>query len=117
VQVACGAQHTVALTRNGKVYTFGANSFGELGIGHRSAPLNAPQQVKELNNVQSIAAGNGHTLAICSNRFHSFGLNNNGQLGIGTFDDTFSPSTSAIMNAQALFAGWEQTVILCGEVS
>lgn len=116
IQVACGANHTVVLTRNGNVYTFGANNFGQLGNGYRSAPLNSPHQVKELTGVQSIAAGNSHTLALTPNRFYSFGLNNSGQLGVGTLIDKFSPYSSAIMNAKALFAGWDQSVVLCGEV-
>lgn len=82
IQVACGSNHTVALTRNGRVYAFGANNFGQLGNGQRSAPFHMPQQVKELENVRSIAAGSGHTLALCPNRLHSFGLNNNGQVRI-----------------------------------
>ncbi|KAI6183009.1 hypothetical protein M3Y97_00441600 [Aphelenchoides bicaudatus] len=115
IQVACGANHTVALTRDGNVYTFGDNKYGQLGIGKRSKSLNAPQQVKELKHVKSIAAGSGHSLALTTNRIHSFGLNNNGQLSVGTFNNTFSPSTIPIMNPRALFAGWEQSVVLCGE--
>lgn len=117
VQVACGASHTVALTRSGQVYTFGANSFGQLGRGNRSGPLNTPHHVKELMGVQSIAAGNSHTLALSQNRLHSFGLNSSGQLGVDSFIDKFSPSSSAMLNAKALFAGWDQSVVLCAEVS
>lgn len=116
VQVACGANHTVALTRDGKVYTFGGNNFGQLGQGKRTAPLNAPQQVKELMDVKSIAAGNSHTLALTQNRLHSFGLNSNGQLGLGTFEDQFKPSSVTLMNAKALFAAWNQSVVVSGDV-
>ena len=34
VAVACGANHTVLLDSTGKVYTFGNNFYGELGIGN-----------------------------------------------------------------------------------
>ena len=32
-QVACGLQHTVLLSADGKVYTFGSNHYGQLGHG------------------------------------------------------------------------------------
>jgi E3 ubiquitin-protein ligase MYCBP2 len=32
-QIACGVHHTVVLLQNGDVYTFGNNSYGQLGLG------------------------------------------------------------------------------------
>ena len=31
-QVACGLQHTVLLSNDGSVYTFGSNHYGQLGL-------------------------------------------------------------------------------------
>ncbi|TKS80820.1 BTB domain-containing protein 2 [Collichthys lucidus] len=36
VQVACGYAHTLALTDDGFVYAWGANSYGQLGTGNKS---------------------------------------------------------------------------------
>ncbi|XP_073689092.1 RCC1 and BTB domain-containing protein 2-like, partial [Garra rufa] len=36
VQVACGYAHTLALTDEGFVYCWGANSYGQLGTGNKS---------------------------------------------------------------------------------
>ncbi|TRY90880.1 hypothetical protein DNTS_021956 [Danionella cerebrum] len=36
VQVACGYAHTLALTDEGLVYSWGANSYGQLGTGNKS---------------------------------------------------------------------------------
>ncbi|XP_008307294.1 RCC1 and BTB domain-containing protein 2 isoform X1 [Cynoglossus semilaevis] len=36
VQVACGYAHTLALTDEGAVYAWGANSYGQLGTGNKS---------------------------------------------------------------------------------
>ncbi|CAB1451658.1 unnamed protein product [Pleuronectes platessa] len=36
VQVACGYAHTLALTDEGLVYAWGANSYGQLGTGNKS---------------------------------------------------------------------------------
>lgn len=35
-QVACGYAHTLVLTDEGQVYVWGANSYGQLGIGNKS---------------------------------------------------------------------------------
>lgn len=35
-QVACGYAHTLALTDEGSVYAWGANSYGQLGTGNKS---------------------------------------------------------------------------------
>lgn len=35
-QVACGYAHTLALTDEGFVYSWGANSYGQLGTGNKS---------------------------------------------------------------------------------
>jgi alpha-tubulin suppressor-like RCC1 family protein len=32
--VACGDAHSLAVTNTGSVYTWGANDFGQLGLGH-----------------------------------------------------------------------------------
>lgn len=34
-QIACGYYHTLALTNEGKVYSFGRNDYGQLGLGHK----------------------------------------------------------------------------------
>lgn len=36
-QIACGVHHSVVLLQNGDVYTFGSNSYGQLGLGDTSA--------------------------------------------------------------------------------
>lgn len=35
-QIACGVHHSVVLLQNGDVYTFGNNSYGQLGLGDTS---------------------------------------------------------------------------------
>jgi hypothetical protein len=42
--VSCGARHSVALTTTGRVFTWGSNSSGQLGLGDR-VDRNAPVQV------------------------------------------------------------------------
>ncbi|ESP04646.1 hypothetical protein LOTGIDRAFT_223779 [Lottia gigantea] len=92
--LACGEDHTAALTQNGGVFTFGAGSYGQLG--HSSVQNEVlPRQVTELmgSDVTQIACGRRHTLAYvtASGRLYAFGLGGTGQLGNGTTSNKTSP--------------------------
>ena len=41
VQIACGQSHTVALTSEGDVYTWGSNRHGQLGTGRTTNETSA----------------------------------------------------------------------------
>lgn len=59
-EIACGDAHSLALSENGEVYTFGDNSRGQLGFGHSSYRGNAhPQRIEELTfcKIAKIRAG------------------------------------------------------------
>ena len=43
--IACGAEHSLALTCTGDVWAWGNNSEGQLGIGHTNTPVREPQLV------------------------------------------------------------------------
>ena len=45
VDVACGDSHIAIVSNGGKLYTFGANEWGQLGHGHTKT-LSKPTQVK-----------------------------------------------------------------------
>ncbi len=57
-QIAAGPNHNLALTRDGKVMSWGSNSTGELGIGTRATGW-TPAEVTGLAEVVAIAAGSG----------------------------------------------------------
>jgi len=86
--VRAGDQHMAVLTKDGKVYTWGYNDFGQLGWGlHGDGRVGQqrPNQVKgalETEEVVDLALGGGHTVAITkSQRIFGWGSNTNGQLG------------------------------------
>ena len=82
--IACGEDHTVVLTSEGGVFTFGHGQFGQLGHNSTNHEIN-PKKVFELmgRRVTQIAAGRRHTIAYDQACGHilSFGLGANGQLG------------------------------------
>jgi inhibitor of Bruton tyrosine kinase len=90
VSVALGHHHTMALSRNGDVFTWGSNVFGQLGYSlpatsKKEEPLQlVPRQIfgplkREL--VCGIAASGIHSAVYTATSLYTFGKNE-GQLGI-----------------------------------
>ncbi|XP_052571608.1 inhibitor of Bruton tyrosine kinase isoform X3 [Peromyscus californicus insignis] len=83
-QVAAAKDHTVVLTEDGCVYTFGLNIFHQLGIIPPPSSCNVPRQIqaKYLKGkaVIGVAAGRFHTVLWTREAVYTLGLNG-GQLG------------------------------------
>uniref|UniRef100_T1H8R8 X-linked retinitis pigmentosa GTPase regulator n=1 Tax=Rhodnius prolixus TaxID=13249 RepID=T1H8R8_RHOPR len=84
INISCGDEHTVVICRNGRAFSFGRNSWGELGLSHRMA-VGKPNCIKSLKPRKSVnvACGRAHTLILtdCGQVF-SCGNNDDGQLGV-----------------------------------
>ena len=65
-KIACGNEHSLALSFTGQVYAWGRNNRGQLGIGFE-AQMTRPELVKSLSHleVSDIACGSQHSGAIC----------------------------------------------------
>ena len=65
VQIECGIWHSVALSSNGEVFTWGFNRSGQLGY-RNCKNTNVPTKVKSLSGerIVKIACGNCHTAAL-----------------------------------------------------
>ncbi|XP_054985114.1 probable E3 ubiquitin-protein ligase HERC1 [Sorex araneus] len=93
-KVACGTQFSVALTRDGHVYTFGQDRLIGLPEG-RARNHNRPQQVPVLSGVvvEDVAVGAEHTLALASSGdVYAWGSNSEGQLGLGHTNHVREPT-------------------------
>jgi len=91
VAIAAGYEHSVALDGNGNVWTWGNNSWGQLG-DNTDIRKNTPVQVLSsdgkgtLSGIIGITAGGAHTIALdVGGNVWAWGSNFLGQLGIGTF--------------------------------
>ena len=63
VSVACGEYHSVVMTRDGLVYTFGQNTCGNLGLGHyRDSKHPSLMNIKSSNAKQSLQSNVAHRL-------------------------------------------------------
>nr|DBA26453.1 TPA: hypothetical protein GDO54_010709 [Pyxicephalus adspersus] len=83
-QVSAAKDHTVVLTEEGYVYTFGLNTFHQLGILPPPSSCNVPRQVQAKTlkgkSVIGVAAGRFHTVIWSKDAVFTMGLNG-GQLG------------------------------------
>ncbi|KAL2342893.1 hypothetical protein Fmac_004178 [Flemingia macrophylla] len=93
-RVTCGADHTMACSESDKaVYSWGWGDFGRLGHGDHSDML-IPRPIKALQGLmlQQVACGDSHCLAVTmDSHVLSWGRNQNGQLGLGTIEDSLVP--------------------------
>ena len=81
VQVACGAHHSMALTSEGELFSWGHNTFAQLGDRTYNS-RSTPTQVLINEKVISISCGCYHSIALSeSGRVYIWGNNTNGQLG------------------------------------
>ncbi|XP_026222290.1 probable E3 ubiquitin-protein ligase HERC3 [Anabas testudineus] len=100
-QVACGSQHSLALTAGGQVYTWGQDSRGQLGLGKRKAGARSPQHlrcVSEIPVVQVSAGGEQSFILSVSGGVFSWGRNDCGQLGLGDTTDRHTPTPVHSLN-------------------
>ncbi|XP_063848894.1 probable E3 ubiquitin-protein ligase HERC4 [Scylla paramamosain] len=84
VQLACGANHTLALTADGELYTWGQNTFGQLGLRHQQGPQKDPALVTSLAGTPLVllAAAGHHSAAVTQAGYLLlWGSNKQGQLG------------------------------------
>lgn len=92
---------TVCALANGKVYCWGSNSHGQLGI-NSTTDSNVPVQVKDsagtafLTNVQSISVGGYHSCAISYAKLWCWGRNTYYQIGDGTNTQRLLPVSSTL---------------------
>jgi alpha-tubulin suppressor-like RCC1 family protein len=92
-KVACGKDHTLLLTTDGKVYACGRNDHGQLGLGSGVDEALYPTYVSQITNfVRDIACGDYHSLVLTDEfSLYAFGLNTDGQLGAGDWDNRYDP--------------------------
>jgi alpha-tubulin suppressor-like RCC1 family protein len=111
--IAAGKYHTLALKSNGKLYAWGRNNQGQLGVGG-TTDLNSPVQVGTDTDWTAIAGGESHTLALKSNgELYAWGYNAFGQLGTGDTMRRLSPTKIGLdTNWTAIAAGDNHSLAL-----
>ncbi|KAF1534900.1 X-linked retinitis pigmentosa GTPase regulator, partial [Eudyptula minor] len=89
VHISCGDEHTAIVTGNGKLYMFGSNNWGQLGLGSKNT-VSKPTCVKALKPEKTKLAvcGRNHTLVYTEKgNVYAAGGNSEGQLGLGDTEE------------------------------
>ena len=87
---AAGQGHSLAIDTDGKLWAWGYNTSGQLGLGNTISPVPIPQQVGTDTDWERVytsihPSGDCFTLAIKANgELYGMGYNNNFELGLGT---------------------------------
>uniref|UniRef100_A0A7S2RKT9 RCC1-like domain-containing protein n=1 Tax=Mucochytrium quahogii TaxID=96639 RepID=A0A7S2RKT9_9STRA len=98
LQIVCGSRYTVALSRQGNVFSWGRGDDFQLGHIKGTSLSSVPRMIKSLEQVKvvAIAARGAHTLALTGDgKVFSWGRNDEGQLGLGTRDPCRTPTEIA----------------------
>ena len=109
--VSCGEKHT-AVINDDKIYTFGCNDAGQLGIGSLSSTA-VPTLPQSLSTTPIISVSCGVNHTVCVSRLgeaYSWGWGENGRLGLGDEEKRINPTVIDKLKDDLLFA----TRAICG---
>ncbi|XP_068541248.1 secretion-regulating guanine nucleotide exchange factor-like isoform X10 [Anas acuta] len=99
----------------------GANSYGQLGVGHKEDVL-IPQSLKDVSckceDIKSITGGGGHSAVITgAGELFVCGHNKEGQLGLNHTEDALRFTLCTALSGfhvKEVACGWDFTIILVG---
>lgn len=113
-RISAGGSHTMALTTDGQVWTWGGNHDNTLGVSTSTTTQATPVLIPNLDHVMAIAAGDGHGVALRSNgTVWTWGINMDGQLGLPQDSNhPFPEQVAEINDAIAIAAGNFHTLIV-----
>ena len=111
IKISSGTIHNLALTENGKVFSWGAAMGGQLGHEEKLLIKNSknkknyfiskPTIISSLIDkniiITKISCGEAHSIAMTNTgSVYSWGFGSNGQLGLGFCEDCFQPGEGLI---------------------
>ena len=119
IAIASGTNHNIILNKNSRVFVFGNNSSGQLGLGHYNhakafTQVTLPQGI---GGIKAIAAGGDQSMLLSeNNQLFVCGANQCAQLGLGhnrhvnTFTQVTLPQEIGMIKAIA--AGDDRSIIV-----
>jgi E3 ubiquitin-protein ligase HERC2 len=93
IQVSCGSYHSLALTADGRLYSWGYGAYGRLGHNDTSN-VATPIKIEGFNYVPfaAVSAGHSHSMALSEEgEIYTWGKNSYGQLGHGDYNLSARP--------------------------
>ena len=112
--ISCGTMHNLALTEDGKVFSWGSLQGGQLGLSsdflinlndksnpdknyYLTNPTLIPYFMDNNIRISQISCGEAHSLALSNKgKIYSWGFGSNGQLGLGFCEDYYEPGEGLV---------------------
>jgi alpha-tubulin suppressor-like RCC1 family protein len=113
--ISLGPDFACVWNQSGELRCWGANYYGQVGVGNVGDTINTPTAVAGIANVLSVDTDLDHSCAVVvGGVVYCWGQNNYGQLGDNTYTNTESPvlaSNFGGINADSVFTGFATTCI------
>jgi hypothetical protein len=118
--IAAGNGHSLALDSDGKLWATGHNAYGQLGLGNNvsqnSFQIVTISGLTSGAKIISVAAGNGHSLALDSDgKVWATGRNAEGQLGLGNSGSGMDKNLFQLVTIYGLTSGTKIISIAVGD--
>ena len=121
IKIAVGTDHVLALTQEGKVYSCGLNSKGQLGTNNTTSSSYAKVVLGEdgtsnLENIVDISAGaNGSAAIDKDGNLYVWGKGTDGEIGNNEKEDKYLPTKNKIQNAIQVSMGTDSVSVLTAD--
>ena len=121
IQAACGGQHSLVLSDANKLYGWGNNAYGQLGMKIPDKMILSPDIVPSLRRSGAchVVCGYSHTVAILKNeQLFAWGRNDCGQLGLGHYTHSFIPEHVTALKkyqVQQIDCGYDHCIAFAAE--
>ncbi|XP_014230032.1 ultraviolet-B receptor UVR8 [Trichogramma pretiosum] len=99
-EVYCAWTHSAIMNSENKVYLWGRNAYGQLGLTNMTPICTdtwTAKQVEIPHKIKEFCIGSQHNLMLCdNNQVFSWGWNEHGSCGVGHIDDIYEPTAVPI---------------------
>ncbi|MFW5793951.1 MAG: RCC1 domain-containing protein [Bacillota bacterium] len=97
IDIDLGYDHSGVLIDTGRVYVFGDNAWGQLGLGTEVIQVEVPEEITNDITIDEtilrISLAHNSSAVLTDENVYVFGFNNSGQLGIGNTTTIYNPVT------------------------
>ncbi|KAF0712242.1 Aste57867_4891 [Aphanomyces stellatus] len=114
VEIACGWAHTLTVTNTGRLYAWGFNLYGQLGLGDTNTRF-FPQEI-ECIPLTHVYAGGNYSAAICRGRLLTWGNGCHCKLAQKPRDEShvLTPTIVNVLNdtyVQSVACAWDNMLV------
>lgn len=118
-KIACGGSHCLAISSGRKLYTWGTNSYGQLGVGDTNTRTEPVLVSIDAEYLLDVAGGGSHSMALSKEgEVFTWGLGEGGRLGHGDCNIQLHPKKiEKLSNVESVAAGHSHSgCIIKGEI-